>query len=229
MSKRVLITAGSTVVPIDKVRAITNIFKGKTGTAIAEYLDSKGYDVTIVTSNPEKIPTRLSPSSNINVIKYKTYDDLYEIMEREIKYGNYDVIIHSAAVSDYKVEGVYIHQENGQLTPLVNNGKVSSSYPEIFFRCVQTEKIIDKIRTEWNFLGYLVKFKLEVDKTDAQLLEIARKSRAVSDADMIVANCLEWSADRAYAVTFDKVTSVLRKGIAEQIEAGYEYSLRSNG
>ena len=53
--KRVLITAGATTVPIDKVRAITNIFKGRTGTEIAEFFSKKGCQVILLTSNPELV------------------------------------------------------------------------------------------------------------------------------------------------------------------------------
>ena len=37
----------------------------------------------------------------------------------------------------------------------------------------------------------MVKFKLEVDKTDEELLAVAEKSRAQSQADLMVANTLE--------------------------------------
>ena len=50
--KPVSVTAGSTMVPIDKVRAITNIFNGRTGTNIALYFARQGWNVTLVTSNP---------------------------------------------------------------------------------------------------------------------------------------------------------------------------------
>ena len=50
---KVLVTAGATMSPIDKVRAITNIFKGRTGTAIAKYFaKSRRHDVTLITSSP---------------------------------------------------------------------------------------------------------------------------------------------------------------------------------
>ena len=60
--KSVLVTAGSTMVPIDKVRAITNIFNGRTGTNIALYFAQQGWNVTLVTSNPSLLggkPTKV--------------------------------------------------------------------------------------------------------------------------------------------------------------------------
>ncbi len=70
--------------------------------------------------------------------------------------------------------------------------KVSSEHPEIYIKCVQTPKLIDYIREPWGFKGVLVKFKsfrLVLPKT--QSLDIARKSRKTSSADLIVANCLD--------------------------------------
>jgi len=46
---KVLITAGSTNVMIDQVRCISNIFKGKTGNAIARFFNDTE-EVTIILS-----------------------------------------------------------------------------------------------------------------------------------------------------------------------------------
>jgi len=194
---KVLVTAGSTNVMIDKVRCISNIFKGKTGADIASHFSKAGNDVTLITS------ANIIPEAVKNVFKYKTYDDLYELMEMETTVGNYDVIIHSAAVSDYKVEGTYVERQTYQnfiLDKIDSSKKISSSNKELFLKLVPTEKIIDKIRDPWGFKGILVKFKLQVGISDEELLTIAKKSRKDSDAEFIVANCLEWAKDRAYIV-----------------------------
>lgn len=53
------------------------------------------------------------------------------------------------------------------------------------------------MRTEWRHAGALVKFKLEVGATDAELLAVAERSRAHSTADLMCANTLagmhEWA------------------------------------
>jgi len=100
---KVLVTAGSTNVMIDKVRCISNIFKGKTGADIAVEFGKAGCDVTLLTSAPSSL-SACSPyylKSN-SVIQYKTYDELYDLMKHHICNHAYDVVIHSAAVSDYK-------------------------------------------------------------------------------------------------------------------------------
>lgn len=210
MNKKILITAGSTKVPIDRVRAIekcfcsntehiTNIFNGKTGTYIAKHFCECNFDVTLLTSNPaiaEVIKDR------VRVVKYKTFDELHELMKFEITNGGYDVVIHSSAVSDYKCSGVYFLEEE-KLVSIESDKKVSSKHKELFLKLVPTEKLVDKIRDEWGFKGTLVKFKLEVGKSDEELIEIARKSRKFSHANLIVANCLEWSHLYAYVVDED--------------------------
>jgi len=188
---KILITSGSTSMMIDKVRMISNVFKGKTGHALAQFM-SKENDVTLLTSNKEHTV------EDGRVVYYTTYDELYDNMETMIKNDGYDVIIHSSAVSDYKAAGVYVEQADG-MQELDVSKKISSEHDEMFIKLTPTRKIVDDIR-DWGFTGTLVKFKLQVGLTDDELLEIARKSRTHSNAEIIVANCLEWARDRAYIV-----------------------------
>jgi len=62
---------------------------------------------------------------------------------------------------------------------------------------VRAPKLIDRIRADWGFRGVLVKFKLEVGVEEAQLLDIAERSRRHSDADLMAANTLEGSREWA--------------------------------
>ena len=240
---KILVTAGSTQVPIDKVRAITNIFHGRTGTEIARYFfdattKKEGEDpefcheVTLITSSPnlflgaegldevEGAPGtyRCILGRKVRVLKFKTFDDLAALMEKEIRTGGYDVVIHSAAVSDYEVAGVFERGADERLAEVDSSAKISSKYPELFLRMVPTFKIVDKIRREWGFKGKLVKFKLEVGKTDEELIEIAKRSCAASDTDLIVANCLEWARERAYIIDRNcRVENVTRDLLAEKL------------
>jgi phosphopantothenate---cysteine ligase (CTP) len=211
--KKVLVTAGATTVPIDQVRAISNIFKGRTGTEIARHFAKKGHEVTLITSNPDLLEK--DDADRMRIIPYKTYDQLLQAMEKEIVGGGYDVVIHSAAVSDYKVDGVFYKDGKGKLVGVDNSKKMSSDHAELFLRLVPTEKIVDKIRKPWGFKGYLVKFKLQVGISDDELKIIADKSRRVSQADMIVANCLEWARERAEIRTENSVIPVRRKDLAK--------------
>lgn len=239
---KVFVTAGNTLTPIDQVRAftklilgdaITNIFRGRTGTEIALELAAYGHEVVLATSSPDLVP---SSNMRLHVIPYKLFDQLATIMEREIRNEGYDAVIHSAAVSDYRPTGNvltlcgeeervsvlpkdFVLPDGYTLAKYVPSGKkISSSYATLLIETVQTDKLIDKIRTEWNFQGFVVKFKLQVGISDEELLAIARASRSFSNANLIIANCLEWSRERAYVVGEDGFAqSVTRHGITEAI------------
>ncbi|MEZ6139005.1 MAG: phosphopantothenoylcysteine decarboxylase [Zavarzinella sp.] len=201
----ILVAAGNTQTPIDAVRCITNVFTGRTGARLATEATNRGHHVTLVTSHPEQI---LQPTS-ISVVPYRTYHDLDSCAEVLIRHKSWDAIIFAAAVSDYHLSGVYSRSENDQqvlseqaLTALDTNNKISSQHQELWLKLTPTVKIIDQIRTTWGYRGLLVKFKLEVGITAPELLEIAKRSRATSDADWIVANLFEnyqttaWIGDR---------------------------------
>lgn len=195
MSKKVLVTAGSTQIKIDQVRVISNIFKGQTGAQIATYFQNQDDQVTLITSNPKLV----SSSQVFRLLAYCTFDELAKLMEQEITSNEYDVIIHSAAVSDYKTAGVFVQEGQG-LVSLDASMKISSAHNELFLKLIPTLKLIDLIRTPWGFQGFLVKFKLQVGLTGQDLIEIASQSLAFSQADLIVANCLEWAKKYAYII-----------------------------
>lgn len=225
----VLITAGNTMTMIDDVRGITNIFRGRTGNMIAREFKRVGHSVTLLTSSPhphdiyvgEDLAQINDRAGDLSVIPYKTYEELLVKMEYAIKNGEFDLIVHSAAVSDYTVrqtfipvlanEGPFFGDGRIVVKPLSKQGKISSSHKRLFLELVPTEKIIDKIRRDWRYKGYLVKFKLQVGISDGELIDIARASRAQSDANMIVANCLEWSKERAYVIARDDVAHAVKR------------------
>jgi phosphopantothenoylcysteine synthetase/decarboxylase len=214
----VLVTAGNTLVPIDRVRAITNVFTGRTGTRIALRACERGHAVTLLTSHPEVVGESggpaLATTNQPTVLVYRTFDDLRQQLEASVRGGGLDAIIHCAAVSDYQAAGVFApaagthfregsnqwDTDRGETPLLVDRqaGKVKSDEPELWLRLVRTPKLIDLIRTEWGFRGILVKFKLEVGISDEQLLDVAERSRQQSAADLMVANTLEGTASWAY-------------------------------
>lgn len=199
---KVLVTAGSTCVPIDSVRAIGNVFRGDTGAQIARYIWEEGHEVTLLTSSYMYTVTSITCQTGVHLISFRTFDELANLMEREITSGGYDAIIHSAAVSDYRVSQVLIRQGD-TFQPVDNTQKISSSHKKLYLELEPTIKLVDQIREPWGFTGTLVKFKLQVGISDEELIEIAKKSLAVSRANYIVANCREWYKQRAYVISAD--------------------------
>ncbi len=238
---RILVTAGNTLVPIDRVRCLTNVFTGRTGAAIALHAGARGHTVTLLTSHPEAVaglgPDPANWGERWAAVRYRTFEDLQKEMAGRIGRGGLDAVIHCAAVSDYLAAGVWAPDAHTRFQPedgrwvgdgppaLVDRqaGKVKSDEPELWLRLVRAPKLIDAIRGDWGFRGVLVKFKLEVGVTDEQLLAVAEASRAHSGADLMVANTLEGAASWAYlgprGGTYEKVA---RRELAPLLLAAVE-------
>jgi phosphopantothenoylcysteine synthetase/decarboxylase len=215
----VLVTAGNTLVLIDRVRCLTNVFTGRTGASIAIAAHSRGHRVTLLTSHAESVDVPHEDLDRWSMMRYRTFDDLRATMAERLVTKGPDVLVHTAAVSDYLSAGVYSpdsrshfddqsgrwHGEDAAGPAMVDRaaGKVKSDEPELWLRLVRAPKLIDMVRTDWQFAGTVVKFKLEVGVDDQQLLDIAERSRRHSKADLMVANTLEGSAHYAFLGPID--------------------------
>ena len=71
----ILVTAGNTQTPLDRVRCITNIFSGRTGARIAAEAAARGHRVTLLTSHPEVLEGE--PSSRdlvpVGLLRHEPY------------------------------------------------------------------------------------------------------------------------------------------------------------
>ncbi len=213
-----LVTAGNTLAPIDRVRGLTNVFTGRTGAAVALHAHDRGHRIVLLTSRPEAVAGlrtgAAEPAERWTQLRYSTFDDLHNLLKQQIRDGGFDAVVHSAAISDYLPAGVYAPAEGTRFFPddRVWTGpaeepprlddraaaKVKSDEPELWVRLVQAPKLIDRIRTDWGFPGVLVKFKLEVGLDEKKLLELAESSRVFSGANLMVANTLEGAASHAF-------------------------------
>src|SRR5205085_376574 len=100
-----LVTAGNTLVLIDRVRCITNIFTGRTGASIALHAHERGHAVTLLTSHPEAVAD-LARQGAVHTERwtlrpYRTFDELRQHLRDLVPTGGFDAIVHCAAVSDY--------------------------------------------------------------------------------------------------------------------------------
>ena len=208
---RFLITAGSTNIYIDKVRVLSNIFKGRTGAAIARYLWLQGHDITLIISDmsivKEYFPELMGGccGDRIQIIPYKSFDDLEACMEICLRRWEYDVVIHSAAVSDYRVESTMVEAggsgSGSSLIAIDTSTKISSEHENLFLKLVPTPKLIGKIRKDWNYDGFVIMFKLQVGITPPELWDIATKRMDDFKANMIVPNLLETSQKEAWIIS----------------------------
>lgn len=241
----ILVTAGNTQTPLDRVRCITNIFSGRTGAQIAARAFDRGHSVVLLTSHPEildAIPTSRERSTlEWRVRSYRTFDDLDAAMGEEISGKRFEAVIHAAAISDYRAAGIFSLAPGTTFDPTelswnmegerphlldAARGKVKSSHPELWLRLVPTPKLVDKIRPVWGFTGILVKFKLEVGLSEAELLEVAERARVHSGADLMSANTLEGMHDWALIGAGENgYRKVSRSQLADQLLDAVEAKL----
>ncbi len=97
--KKILITAGGTMEPIDPVRYITNRSSGKMGISLAEKAIQMGADVTLIYANISvSLPEKSNNIKTLSAIEMK--NAVFENFEK------CDVLIMAGAVSDYSVKDI---------------------------------------------------------------------------------------------------------------------------
>jgi len=110
--KRVVITGGGTIEPIDDVRVITNISSGRMAKEIAEVIKARGGEITFIYGNIS-VPL----PSGVKHIRVETVKDMENMLKKEIKSA--DVLVIAAAVSDFipeKVKGKIKREDKITLT-----------------------------------------------------------------------------------------------------------------
>lgn len=188
---KILVTSGGTSEAIDRVRSITNHSTGRLGLVITEALIKAGHEVCLITTSQAVKP---ASHPNLKIIEIKNTLDLLEEMRNLVK--DYQVLIHSMAVSDYtpvymtSIDVAKTSQDLSEfLTKQNTESKISSKEDAQILFLKKNPKIISLIK-EWNPKIHLIGFKLLVDVTKDHLIDVARESLNKNRADIIVANDL---------------------------------------
>lgn len=192
MGKRVLVTAGPTISPIDPVRFITNRSTGKMGYAIAEEARDRGAEVVIVSG-----PSDLKAPFGVTVVKVDTNEEMYNAVLKE--YENSDIVIKSAAVADYKSKSY-------------SNEKIKKSEGDLVLQFIRDNDIL-KTLGELKKHQILVGFAAESN----EVLENAKGKLEKKNLDYIVANDIT-DKEAGFAKDSNKVTIIKRKGEAIHLE-----------
>lgn len=185
-NQKILVTAGPTREKIDPVRFISNSSTGKMGYSVAQQALNLGAEVILVTG-----PSHLSPPKGAKVIRVESAEDMYKaVMEH---YDQTDIVIKTAAVSDYKPAFVYEH-------------KVKKQEGEESIEFVRTKDILLE-------LGKRKKHQLLIGfAAETQNMEnYAKDKLARKNADMIVANNVN-SKDAGFGTDTNRVSFYLKNG-----------------
>ena len=145
MALLAIVTAGGTREPIDDVRFVTNLSKGRFGAAIARALADRGVEVVLLASaelasHPEWIDPR------VPVVPFGSTSELDAAIDAEIARGTPDLLFMAAAVSDY--------------APVRVEGKIRSDADELVIRMRRLPKILATLRDRCGRSTFLVGFKL---------------------------------------------------------------------
>ena len=212
---KILVTSGGTSEAIDSVRSITNHSTGRLGKIITETLLAAGHEVCLITTKralkPEAHP-------NLSILEINNTKDL--LLEMQERVADYQVLIHSMAVSDYTpvyMTGLEEVQASSNLEEFLSKqnhqAKISSTDEVQVLFLKKTPKIIFLVK-EWNPAIHLIGFKLLVDVSENHLIDAARNSLINNQADLIIANDqtqISTDKHRAIFVEKDQLQSVNTK------------------
>jgi phosphopantothenoylcysteine decarboxylase / phosphopantothenate---cysteine ligase len=93
--RRIIVTAGPTLEPIDPVRVVTNRSSGKMGYAVAAAAQRAGAEVTLVSG-----PTALRAPSGVATVAIETARELSDAVL--VALPGADAVIMAAAIADYR-------------------------------------------------------------------------------------------------------------------------------
>ncbi len=106
--KRILITGGPTNEAIDEVMTITNMSTGSLSCDFAKAALDAGCELTLVfhksvVRSAKFVACGLNNNEKVKVVPIDSCMDMYHALQEEAESGlKYDVVIHSAAVGDYR-------------------------------------------------------------------------------------------------------------------------------
>ncbi|MFI4854676.1 MAG: phosphopantothenoylcysteine decarboxylase [Phycisphaerales bacterium JB065] len=192
---RVLITAGPTHEPIDRVRYIANRSSGRIGIEIAESALDAGWHTTLALGPTHLLP-RTTPrpdslsvdhsdtqqrSARFRLLRFQTTDDLAKLLAEEEL--NADILVMAAAVADYRVSKPDHEHPDKLRRSSAGMTLTLESTPDLIADCVRR-----RARSGEGKPRLIVAFALEPAD---ELIEKAREKLVRKGADLIVANPLE--------------------------------------
>lgn len=192
LGKKVVVTAGPTMVPIDPVRILTNRSSGKMGYSIAEEARDRGAEVVLISG-----PTSLRKPNGIKVIDVKTNEDMFNAIKNEFK--DADIVIKSAAVADYKTKNY-------------SNEKIKKTGDDlnlIFERDRDILKTLGDMKENQILVGFAAE--------SSNLKENAKGKLERKNLDYIVANDIS-NQETGFASDENKVTIISKSGEEVSLE-----------
>ncbi|RME91984.1 MAG: DNA/pantothenate metabolism flavoprotein domain protein [Verrucomicrobia bacterium] len=183
---RILITAGPSWEPIDRVRRLTNFSTGTLGTALAREAARRGHQVVLMRG--EAATCREHPR-DVELVEFGGSAELGR--QLELHQGTvFHAVWHAAAVADFRPGGLFAGEPGSGLRP-VEAGKVASREGPLWLRLDPAPKLIEKLR-DWFPRAWLAGWKYEVEGGRERLLGLAREQLVRCRTDACVVNGPAW-------------------------------------
>lgn len=179
--KRVVVSAGPTREPVDPVRYISNPSSGKMGFALARAASLRGAEVVLVSG-----PAVLPDPAGVRVVRVETAAEMAAAVLEHAAAA--DIVIKSAAVSDYRPSGVSGH-------------KIKKDRDVIVMELEKTMDILAELGRRKSPGQILVGFAAETRDLEKYALEKLEKK----NLDMIAANLVG-----VKDAGFDSQTNIIR-------------------
>lgn len=161
--KRILVTAGRTEEPLDPVRYLSNRSSGKMGYAIAECAQKRGAKVTLI-SGPSNLPVPFG----VDFIRVQRAEEMFSVVRSH--FGKTDVLIMSAAVSDFVPE-------------VISKDKIKREKEELLLKLKPSVDILKEMGKRKK-KQILAGFSLETEDE----IKNSKKKLAEKNLDLIVVN-----------------------------------------
>ena len=192
--KRVLISAGPTLEPIDPVRYISNHSSGKMGYAIARAAENRGAEVPLVSG-----PVTLDSPVGVNMIPVDTCEQMASAMLDQLPEA--DIIIKVAAVADYRP----VSRKERKI-------KKTEGTDALILNLTENKDILKTIGENKRQDQFLVGFAAETNDLETH----ARVKMDKKNLDMIAAN-LVGGEDSGFKSDTNKVKLFFKDGRVEDL------------
>jgi phosphopantothenoylcysteine decarboxylase/phosphopantothenate--cysteine ligase len=188
--RRVVVTAGPTVEPIDPVRFVSNRSSGKMGYAIAAAAADAGAEVFLVSG-----PTALRPPAGMQLVPVETAEQMRDAVLGLLPSA--DAIVMAAAVADYR-----------PIETLERKIKKREAGKQLDLRMTENPDILKAIVAARRAGAIVVGFKAETGDATAEAERMLREKKL----DLVVANDVS-DPDSVFGSDTDRVTFVSADGV----------------
>jgi phosphopantothenoylcysteine decarboxylase/phosphopantothenate--cysteine ligase len=198
-NKNVLITAGATQEKIDDVRYISNYSSGKMGYALAKVATELGANVTLITGS-----SNLQAPSVHLLESVLSAEEMFNAVKKY--YKQQDIIIMSAAVSDYA-------------PTITHKGKIKKDNDEYIIKLKKTQDILKFLGENINHnKTKLIGFALESDNQ----IENATKKLNEKKCDLIILNSV-YGDDSGFGGDNNTITILSKDNKIKKFKAMNKY------